>query len=86
MDLEARDASHRAGGCADFGGEVGECRQVVSGESGLIAEPRPGQLHTVAGIPGESDRNTIDLLGGFLILNLARCHAEPFQGWLEPSR
>ena len=50
IDLERRDAEQGAGGCADFGGEVGEGRQFVSGEGGRQGELAARQLHTVAGI------------------------------------
>ena len=55
VDLVARDAGQRAGGGADFGGEVGQRADVVADQGRGVGELCPGQLHPVAGVPGESD-------------------------------
>ncbi len=46
---------------ADLGGEVGERPDVVAQQSTLGGEPVTGHLHTVAGVSGETDDDSVDL-------------------------
>ena len=62
VDLVARDAGQRARGGADLGGEVGEGREVVAGDGGRLRELRADELHAVAGVADEADRDAFDLL------------------------
>ena len=61
-DLEAGHAGQRAGRRADLGREVGQRADVVAEDGGRPRELRAGQLHAVAGIAGESDRDSLELL------------------------
>ena len=61
-DLEAGDAGQRTGGRADFGGEVGQRREVVAEDRGGVGEAVAGQLHAVAGVAREADRDAIPFL------------------------
>jgi len=63
VHLEAGYARQRPGRSANLRGEVGERGEVVPGYGGRVAEPAAGQLDSITGIPGESDRNPPDLLG-----------------------
>ena len=38
------------------------CRKVVAEQRGLGGEPVTGQLHAVAGVPGEPDDDLLELL------------------------
>jgi hypothetical protein len=86
MNLETGDPGHRAGGSTDLSREIWKRGEVITRECGLVAKPRSCQLHSVAGISGESDSNTFDSLGVLFALFSADCHAGPSQGWLEPAR
>jgi len=55
IDLEGGDAEGRALRRADLGREVGEGREVVSGERGRKRELAAGELHAVAAVAGEAD-------------------------------
>src|SRR5690606_26950111 len=57
VDLEGRDAEQRALRRADFGGKVGESREVVPGQGGGQGELSAGELHAVAAVTGEADDN-----------------------------
>ena len=61
-DLEARHARQRAGRGADLGREVGQGADVVAEDRGRPGELGPGQLHAVAGVAGEADRDPLELL------------------------
>ena len=61
-DLEARHAGQRAGRRPDLGREVGQRADVVAEDGGGPRELRPGQLHPVAGVAGEADRDPLELL------------------------
>ena len=66
VDLERRDAGQRALRGADLGREVGQRREVVAEDRGLLGEPVPGQLHAVARVASEPDDHAVeplDLLG-----------------------
>ena len=76
VDLEAGDTRHRAGGGADLRGKIGKRRQVVPGEGGLVGELRPRQLHSVARVTGESDRDVLHSFGRLLTRGFAARHAE----------
>ena len=65
VQLEAGDAGQRAGRRANLGREVGEGREVVPGQRRLGGEASSGQLHPVAGVPGEPDDDGIELLYRF---------------------
>ena len=64
VELEARDARERACRRPDLGREVGERREVVARERRLRREPAAGELHPVAGIPGEPDHDGVELDNG----------------------
>ncbi len=64
LQLEARHAGKGSGGGADLGGEVGERGEVVAQRRGLGREPVPGELHAVAGVPGEADDDVVERGGG----------------------
>ncbi len=55
LDLKARDPGKSALRCADLGGEVGLCGQVVAEGGRLGGEPVTGELHAVAGVAGDAD-------------------------------
>ena len=61
VQLEGRDA--RNGSCrrSDFCRKVRQCLQIVAQTCGLGGEAIPGELHAVAGIPGETNDNLADL-------------------------
>ena len=61
-DLEAGDAGQGARRSADLGREVGQRADVVAEDGGGAGELRAGQLHAVAGVAGEPDRDPIELL------------------------
>ena len=65
VDLEAGDAGQRAGGGTDLSREVGQRREVVADRGRLAREAAPGQLHAVAGVAGEADRDLLELFDGF---------------------
>jgi len=62
VELEAGDA--REGACrgADLGRKVRIRGQVVTDQRRLGGEAAAGQLHPVAGVPGEPDHDGIELL------------------------
>lgn len=62
LDLERRDTGQRALRCSDLGRIVRLGRQVVAEQRGLGGEPVTGQLHAVAGVPGEADDHLLELL------------------------
>ena len=68
VDLEGADPEGRALRRADFRREIGEGRQVVSGERGRKRELAAGQLHAVAAVAGEADDDRFlrRVGGGFL--------------------
>ena len=55
INLKRRYTECGAGGGADFGGEIGEGCQIVSGQRGGQRKLSAGELHTAAGISGEPD-------------------------------
>ncbi len=55
MELVAADPGERAGRGANLGGEVREGGDVVPVERDGVGELAAGDLHAVAGIPGEAD-------------------------------
>ena len=55
----------RAGGRADLGGEVGQRGEVVARERRRLGELGAGELHAVAGVAREADRDPFDLLDRF---------------------
>ena len=57
-------AGQRAGGRPDLRGEVGQRHEIVSEDGGLAREPVAGQLHAVAGVPGEANHDPVELLDG----------------------
>ncbi len=61
-DLEARHARQRAGRGANLRGEVGQRADVVAVDRRRSRELGAGQLHPVAGIAGEADRDPFELL------------------------
>ena len=61
-DLEAGDAGQAAGRRADFRWEVGQGADVVAKNGSRASELRPGQLHPVAGVAGETDGDPVQLL------------------------
>ncbi len=73
VDLEAGDAGQRAGRGADLGGKVREGREVVARERGRLRELGAGELHAVARIARESDRDAIDLLDRLLVFGHVGC-------------
>ena len=62
VHLEPGDAGQGSGRRPDLGGEVREGREIVAHQGGLAREPVARQLHPVAGIAGEADDHTIELL------------------------
>ena len=60
-DLESRDTGERTGRRADLCREVRKRGDVVAEERGGGGELAPGQLHPVAGVAGESDRDSVEL-------------------------
>ena len=67
IDLEGGDAVGGAHRRPDFRREVGEGGQVVAGKRGGLGEAPAGQLHAVAGIPGEADHGRLQLLARHLV-------------------
>ena len=63
VELEARHPGQRALRRANLGGEIGKCGDVVAEASRLCGEAVTGQLHAVAGIAGEADDDSVELLG-----------------------
>ncbi len=64
VHLEAGDTGQRARGRADLGGVVGERREIVAHHRRLAREPVTRQLHSVAGVPGEPDDDSVEVLDG----------------------
>ena len=64
LDLEGGDAVHGAGRGADLGREVRQGREVVTEDRGRVREAVAGQLHAVAGVPGEPDDDVVAFLDG----------------------
>jgi hypothetical protein len=60
-DLEARDARKRAGGGANLRWIVRERRDIVAEEGGGGGELTAGELHPIARIAGESNRDSVEL-------------------------
>ena len=56
------DARQRAGRGTDLGGEVRQGADVVAEDGGGPGELGPGELHPVAGIAGEADRDPLEFL------------------------
>ena len=61
-DLEAGDTGQRSGRRADLGREVGQRADVVAVDGRGPGELGPGQLHPIARIAGEADRDAVELL------------------------
>ena len=59
--LEAGDAGQGAGRGADLGREVRVGADVVAEDRRGAGELRPGELHPVAGVAGEADRDALEL-------------------------
>ncbi len=64
MELEARDARKGARRGPDLRRKVRVRGEVVPEHGRLGGEPAAGQLHPVAGVPGEPDHDRIELLDG----------------------
>ena len=64
IDLERGHPEGGAGRRPHFGGEIGEGRQVLSGQGRGLGELAADQLHAVAGISGEQDHDRFKLLAG----------------------
>src|SRR5262249_14949288 len=62
-ELETRDAEQAAGRRSDFGREVGERRDVVTGFGGRLRELAASELHSVAGIAREANNDSLQMLG-----------------------
>ena len=62
VELEARHAEQAAGRGADLGGEVRERRDVVAGLGRGLRELGAGELHAVAGVAGEPDHDSVQVL------------------------
>ncbi len=62
VQLEAGHTGQRSGGCADLGGEVGKCCEVVAEDGCGVGEAVTGDLHPVTGITREADDYLLDLL------------------------
>ena len=62
LNLEGRDPGQCACGGPDLGGIVRLSRQVVAEKRCLRREPVAGELHAVAGVPGESDDDLFQAL------------------------
>ena len=60
-ELEGRDPGESAGWRADLSWEVRQGQQVIAHPRCLGCESVAGQLHTVAGVPGEPDHDPVDL-------------------------
>ncbi len=73
VDLEGRHPVDRAGRGPDLGREVREGGQVVAQQGAAGREAVAGQLHAVAGVPGEAHDDLVQLLG---VLR-SRCHGLP---------
>ena len=58
LDLEPRHAGKRARRRADLGGKIRERRKVVADDGARVRELSSGDLHAIAGVPGESDRDS----------------------------
>ncbi len=66
MQLVTAHARQSAGRGANLGGEVREGRDVVAVKRDRIGELASGNLHAVAGIPGEANDRLIDLFAPVL--------------------
>jgi len=66
VDLEAGDAGQRARRRADLGREVGQRGEVVPERRGLAREAVARQLHPVAGVAREANRDAVDALDALL--------------------
>src|SRR5207244_11588139 len=64
VDLEGRYTVRRSGRGADFGGEIGEGGEVVSGKGCFHRKARAGDLHPVARISSEADDDGLACLPG----------------------
>ena len=87
VELEAGDSRARPGWRPDLGREVGQRREVVADQRGGVRELVAGDLHAVAGVPGEADHHRLLLLQGQLgagILRL-RHRCSQGQGWSPGS-
>ena len=60
VDLEPAHAGQRARGGADLGREVREGGEVVAEERRGVGELAAGDLHPVAGVPGEADHGAVE--------------------------
>ena len=60
MKLVATDSGERTRRGAYFGGEVGECGDIVAVKGDGIGELAAGDLHTVAGVSGEADHSAVN--------------------------
>lgn len=63
MNLKTGDPSHGACGCTDFGWKVRKGGQIVARHRRFIRELRSGELHAVARVTREADRDVIHLCG-----------------------
>ena len=63
LELEARDAEERAGGARISAGKFGSVASVVAGPGRLGGELLAGELHAVAGVPGETTARSRMRLG-----------------------
>ena len=62
VNLEGRNARQGACGRPDLGGVIRQGRQVVAEKRCIRREPVAGQLHSVAGVPGETDDDIFQAL------------------------
>ncbi len=60
VDLVAGDARQGADRGADLGGEIREGREIVAGQCRRLGELGAGELHTVARIACETDRDPVE--------------------------
>ena len=83
VDLERRDAGQGARRRPDFGREVRQRRQVVAEDGRTGRETVAGQLHTVAGVPGEADDDPVE--DGELA-SLCSCISQIDAPWYQSSQ
>src|SRR5215813_6037247 len=76
IQLKAAHAGKTAGRGANFSRKIRQGRNVVADDCRSVGELRPSQLHTVAGIAGEANRNRIEF---FQML------VDGFDRWFENS-
>ena len=86
LDLEAGDAVHGAGGCADLGRVLGQRRQVVAERGADGREAVAGELHAVARVAREAHHDAIERRGGPVVEALvggSHCRVARVRPWLN---